>query len=167
MEQEQLTEVRGFAAEEVDEVEASTLAKLEGLRQEYEVEVEQLGSDLVVGPFFPFPPVFRYFPRFSIININSCPFFYFSFFSVFLRVSSVFFFLFLFIFSSIFPIFSLFHVFYCLVVSHLTSVVFPSSRSCMSIRRHTLLIRRPVPYPLDWPVIPVMSFLQRYYTARK
>lgn len=45
--QEQLTEVRGFAAQEVDEVEASTLEKLEGLKQEYEVEVEQLGSDLV------------------------------------------------------------------------------------------------------------------------
>lgn len=86
-EQEQLTEVRGFAAQEVDEVEASTLEKLEGLKQEYEVEVEQLGSDLVVGPFFHlrprlstlypifecFPVVFRFGPpriRFSSVRFS-------------------------------------------------------------------------------------------------
>ncbi|CAM9476966.1 unnamed protein product [Scytosiphon promiscuus] len=47
--QEQLTAVRGFAAQEVSEVEQSTLEKLEDLKQEYEVEVEQLGSDLATA----------------------------------------------------------------------------------------------------------------------
>lgn len=46
--QEQLTAARGFAVQEVSEVEQSTLEKLEDLKQEYEVEVEQLGSDLAV-----------------------------------------------------------------------------------------------------------------------
>lgn len=41
--------MRGYAAQEVGEVEASTLEKLEELKQEYEVEVEQLGTELTVG----------------------------------------------------------------------------------------------------------------------
>eukprot|EP00903_Cladosiphon_okamuranus_P014027 g13044.t1 len=44
--QEQLTAVRGYAVQEVNEVEESTIQKLEDLKQEYEVEVEQLGTDL-------------------------------------------------------------------------------------------------------------------------
>ncbi|CBJ26509.1 violaxanthin de-epoxidase, chloroplast precursor [Ectocarpus siliculosus] len=47
--QEQLTAVRGYAAQEVTEVESSTLEKLEDLKQEYEVEVEQLGTDLAAA----------------------------------------------------------------------------------------------------------------------
>ncbi|CAB1109295.1 unnamed protein product [Ectocarpus sp. CCAP 1310/34] len=47
--QEQLTAVRGYAAQEVNEVESSTLEKLEDLKQEYEVEVEQLGTDLAAA----------------------------------------------------------------------------------------------------------------------
>lgn len=47
--QEQLTAIRGFAAQQVDEVEESTLEKLEDLKQTYEVEVEQLASDLTVS----------------------------------------------------------------------------------------------------------------------
>lgn len=47
--QEQLTAVRGFAAQQVDEVEESTLEKLEDLKQTYEVEVEQLAGDLTVS----------------------------------------------------------------------------------------------------------------------
>lgn len=47
--QEQLTAVRGFAKQEATEVEASTLEKLEELKQDYEVEVEQLASDLTVS----------------------------------------------------------------------------------------------------------------------
>lgn len=50
--QEQLTAVRGYAVQEVNEVEESTIQKLEDLKQEYEVEVEQLGSDLAVSFFF-------------------------------------------------------------------------------------------------------------------
>lgn len=64
MEQEKLTEVRGFADEELSEVETSTLEKLEGLKQEYEVEVEQLTSDLVVGHLPVF--LFHVFPFFSV-----------------------------------------------------------------------------------------------------
>ena len=41
--------MRGYAAQEVNEVESSTLEKLEELKQEYEVEVEQLGTDLAVS----------------------------------------------------------------------------------------------------------------------
>lgn len=51
--QEQLTAVRGYAAQEVNEVESSTLEKLEDLKQEYEVEVEQLGTDLAVSFCWP------------------------------------------------------------------------------------------------------------------
>lgn len=40
--------MRGFAVQEATEVEESTLQKLEDLKQEYEVEVEQLGTDLAV-----------------------------------------------------------------------------------------------------------------------
>ena len=47
--QEQLTAVRGYAVQEATEVEESTLQKLEDLKQEYEVEVEQLGTDLAVS----------------------------------------------------------------------------------------------------------------------
>lgn len=47
-EQEQLTAVRGYAVQEAEDVESSALEKLEGLKQDYEVEVEQLGSDLAV-----------------------------------------------------------------------------------------------------------------------
>lgn len=44
--------MRGYAVQEVNEVEESTIQKLEDLKQEYEVEVEQLGSDLAVSFFF-------------------------------------------------------------------------------------------------------------------
>ena len=79
MEQEQLTEVRGFAAQEVGDVEASTLEKLEELKQEYEVEVEQLASDLVVGLFSsPSPP-----PGFWFSDFFLCLHFYFYFYFFF------------------------------------------------------------------------------------
>ncbi|CAM9150436.1 unnamed protein product [Ascophyllum nodosum] len=47
--QEQLTAARGFASQELDDVEASTLDKLEDLRQTYEIEVEQLAGDLTAA----------------------------------------------------------------------------------------------------------------------
>ena len=70
MEQEQLTEVRGFAAQEVGEVEASTLEKLEELKQEYEVEVEQLASDLVVGLFSSPSPPPRFFGKLKNVALQ-------------------------------------------------------------------------------------------------
>lgn len=46
--------MRGYAVQEATEVEESTLQKLEDLKQEYEVEVEQLGTDLAVRIVFRF-----------------------------------------------------------------------------------------------------------------
>lgn len=40
--------MRGYAVQEAEDVESSALEKLEELKQDYEVEVEQLGSDLAV-----------------------------------------------------------------------------------------------------------------------
>lgn len=59
--QEQLTAVRGYAVQEVNEVEESTLQKLEDLKQEYEVEVEQLGTDLAVRTISLYSYVFAVF----------------------------------------------------------------------------------------------------------